>query len=209
MFQWNADGSEFTELNFGGFGTNDAWGQPGDSRTGAHHILGIAEAIKRGFSPALVITQACAHSAPTSGNEYKVVNWIPADAIIAGVDPVAAGYLTTDSAGRLRLPALRSLGDIDLNANGQTNLLAEYTLHNLSDADFTYSGPAIATMNVILAQLAPQFGYNLGDTANCQNKFRNVVLSYLSGERLLMIYSDKGLDGVAAAIKHLKENGII
>src|SRR5215475_6858761 len=25
VFQWNADGSEFTELNFGGTGANDAW----------------------------------------------------------------------------------------------------------------------------------------------------------------------------------------
>ena len=28
VFQWNADGSEFSELNFGGSGTNDAWGAP-------------------------------------------------------------------------------------------------------------------------------------------------------------------------------------
>src|SRR5260370_35708886 len=43
----NADGSEFIEFNFGGNGTTDAWGQPGDSRTGAHHIITIAEMMKR------------------------------------------------------------------------------------------------------------------------------------------------------------------
>jgi len=42
-FQWNAVGSEFTELNFGGTGTNDNNGAPGDSRTGGHHIMGVAE----------------------------------------------------------------------------------------------------------------------------------------------------------------------
>src|SRR5262249_34513839 len=75
VFQWNADGSEVTELNFGGSGVNDNFGAPGDSRTGGHHIIGAAEAMSRGLSPAFVITQTCAHSAPTSGNEYKVVNW--------------------------------------------------------------------------------------------------------------------------------------
>ena len=29
VFQWNADGTEFAELNFGGNGTTDAWGAPG------------------------------------------------------------------------------------------------------------------------------------------------------------------------------------
>ena len=43
-----------------------------------------------------------------------------------------------DNAGRLRQLALRQLGNnLDLANAGQTNVLAEYTLHNLSDADFT------------------------------------------------------------------------
>jgi hypothetical protein len=80
----------------------------------------------------------------TSGNEYKVVNWLRAGAIIAQIDPVAAGYLYVDAVGNLRLPPLRQLGNnVNLNTAGQTNVLAEYTLHNLSDADFTYSGPAV------------------------------------------------------------------
>jgi len=78
VFQWNSDGTEFIELNFGGTGTNDNFGAPGDSRTGAHHIITIAEEMSRGLSPVFVITMACAHSAPTSDNEYKVVNWLRA-----------------------------------------------------------------------------------------------------------------------------------
>src|SRR5215510_1773173 len=124
VFQWNSDGSEFQELNFGGAGVADNNGAPGDSRTGGHHIMSVAEAMKRGLSPAFVITQACAHSAPTSGNEFKVVNWIRTGAIIAQIDPVAAGYLYIDSTGNYRLPALRQLGNnVDLNKNGQTNVL--------------------------------------------------------------------------------------
>jgi hypothetical protein len=33
----------------------------------------------------------------------------------------------------------------------------EYELHNLSDADFTFSGPAISMVETVLAQLAPEF----------------------------------------------------
>jgi len=43
VFQWNANGSEFIELNFGGFGATDNNGMVGDSRTGGHHIITIAE----------------------------------------------------------------------------------------------------------------------------------------------------------------------
>ena len=69
VFQWNADGTEFQELNFGGNGASDNYGAKGDSRTPGHHILGLAESMKRGLGPELVITQASAHAAPTVGNE--------------------------------------------------------------------------------------------------------------------------------------------
>jgi hypothetical protein len=210
VFQWNADGTEFTEFNFGGNGSTDAWGAPGDSRTGGHHMLSIAESMRRGLSPEFVITQASAHSAPTSGNEYKVVNWLRAAAIIAQIDPVAAGYLTVDGAHNLRLPALRQLGNgVNLNAAGQTNLLTEYTLHNLSDSDFNQSGPAVSEVQVLLAALAPSFGYNPANTADYNNKYRNVVLANLSAERLLMIYADSGLQGVKLEVQELKQHGII
>lgn len=210
VFQWNANGTEFIELNFGGFGTTDNFGNTaGDSRTGGHHIITIAEEMARGLSPAFVITQASAHSAPTSGNEYKVVNWLRAGAVIAQIDPVAKGFLTTDAKGNLRLPALRQLGnDVDLVAAGQTNVLAEYTLHNLSDADFTYSGPAVDIDNVILAEIAPEFGRNPTD-ADYFTNFRNPVMSFFSAERLTIIYSEKGTDGVRQEVKKLQALGLI
>jgi hypothetical protein len=209
VFQWFLDGSEFQELNFGGNGSTDAWGQSGNSKTGGHHIMSIAESMARGLSPAFVITQASAHSNPTSGNEYKVVNWLHAAAILAQIDPVAAGYLYTDSNGQLRLPALRDLGQVNLNAAGQVNQLVEYELHNLSDADFTFSGPAINGAEVALQTLAPQYGYDPSDLPTYQTKFRNPVFSFMSGERIYIIYSNQGLDGLKTELNKLKALGVI
>jgi hypothetical protein len=210
VFQWNGDGTEFTELNFGGAGTNDNFGATGDSRTGGHHIMSIAETMARGLSPLLVITQASAHSAPTLGNEFKVVNWLRAAAIMARIDPVAKGYLVADGNGHLRLPPLAALGaGVNLPAAGQTNLLVEYQIHNLSDADFVNSIPAVTQVQVLLQQIAPGFGYDPNDVARYNNFFRNVVLSYLSPERLMMIYDKSGLDEVVEEVSRLRRLHVI
>jgi hypothetical protein len=97
---------------------------------------------------------------------------------------------------------------VNLNLGGQTNVLAEYCLHNLSDAHFSYSGPAVDADNVILAVLAPEFAYNPTD-ANYFIKFRNPVFSFFTAERLLILYSEKGIDGVRTEIKKLRAEGII
>jgi len=211
VFQWNADGSEFAEFNFGGNGATDNYGAAGDSRTGAHHIIGIAESMARGLSPKFVITQASAHSNPTSGNEYKVVNWLRAAAIIAGIDPVAKGYLRVDGAGDLRLPAVQHLGEIDLNAASptQVNAPVEYQLHNLSDADFTQTGPSVAVAQILLQTLAPEYGYNPNDTARYNLHYRNPALSHLSAERLYIKYTSGGLAAVRAELNKLRAHGII
>jgi len=211
VFQWNANGSEFPELNFGGNGQADDYGAPGDSRTGGHHIIGLAEAMARGLAPDFVVTQASAHSTPTSGNEYKVVNWIRAAAIMAGIDPVKQGYLRRDSARRMRLPAVRQLGSLDLNelSPTQTNVLAEYVAHNLSDADFTLTGPAVTIVQLLFRELAAEFGYDPADVSRYNRMFRNPALTYLSAERLLIIYGDRGLDGVRSEIRKLRRRGIL
>jgi hypothetical protein len=207
VFQWNADGSEFLELNFGGNGTTDFYGQTGDSRTGAHHIITIGEMMARSLSPELVITMASAHNTPTGGAEYKVVNWLRAGAILAQIDPVAHGYLVKDSAGQLRLPALRFLNSIDLlqgSSLTHTNTLPEYVIHNLSDSDFTFTGEAMTEALSILAAVAPQFGANPADTSNYNNKFRNVVFANLTAERVLFLYANGGTGAVATAINNFK-----
>jgi hypothetical protein len=212
VFQWLADGTEFKELNFGGSGANDAWGQPGDSRTGAHHIIGLAESMKRGLPPGFVITQASAHAAPALGNEYKVVNWLRAAALLAQIDPVAAGYLVRDTQARLRLPPLRRLGEADFNAGAtpqRVNMLVEYVLHNLSDADFGFTVPAAGQVDSLLRQIAPEYGYDPADPARYNTRFRNPVLSYLSAERLYIVFSNGGMAGLKAELDKLRRLRVI
>jgi hypothetical protein len=59
------------ELNFGGNGTTDNLGATGDSRTGGHHIIAIAEEMSRGLSPAFVITQLPHIRRPPAGTNSK------------------------------------------------------------------------------------------------------------------------------------------
>lgn len=210
VFQWNADGTEFTELNFGGNGKTDDNGAAGNSKTGGHHILGLAEAMKRELPPAFVITVASAHSLPTYGNEYKVVNWLRAAAIIAQIDPYAKGYLQRDAKGSPRLSAVRKLGDIDLNAapSTQPNTLIEYVLNHLSDADYVFTGPAAASVALILANLAPEYGYD-SNAPDYLFKFRHPALTYLSAERLHIVYSNGGLDAVRVELNKLRKLKLI
>jgi hypothetical protein len=211
VFQWNSDGTEFKELSFGGNGMTDNFGAAGNSKTGAHHILSVAEAMKRGLPPELVISQASAHSHTTADNEYKVVNWLHAAAIIAQIDPVAAGYLSQDAQGHLRLPPVRRLGDVNLNAAtpSQSNLLVEYPLHAVSDSDFVATEPAVSVDQVVLAALAPEFGFDPTQIAAYNNGFRNPVFSFLTAERLFILYGNGGLNAVRAEIANLRARGII
>jgi hypothetical protein len=211
VFQWNSDGSEFQELNIGGNGQTDNFGASGNSKTGAHHMISAAEAMKRGLPADLVIAQVSAHSHTIPDNEYKVVNWLNTAAIMAQIDPVAKGYLARDAQGRLRLPPIRRLGEVNLNAAlpSQTNLLAEYPLHALSDADSTLTEPAVTIDQVILRTLAPEFGFDANQVAAYNNGFRNPVFSFLTAERLLIIYGNSGLEGVRADINKLRKRGII
>jgi hypothetical protein len=195
VLQWNADGTEFAEIHIAG--------------TGGHHILGLAETIKRGFAPDFVVTQASAHTTPTEGNEGTVVGYIRAAAIIARVDPVAAGYLRVDAQGAFRLPAVRSLGAIDLNGAGRTNFLVEYTLHNLSDADWILAEPSVDLAELLLGNLASAFGYASATTNDYNNRYRNPALSYLSAERIVMLYGNGGVAAVRAELQKLRTAGVL
>lgn len=206
VFQWNADGSEYAEMNFGGNGKTDAWGAPGSSKTGGHHILGVAEGMARGMPPAFLIAHASAHGAPNAGNEHSVVNWLRAAAIITGIDPVERGYLVKDALGRLRLAPVRNLGSINVLASlpNQSNLLYEYVLQNLSDADYTYTGPAVVQGELFLRTLAPKFGYDPADATRYNTEYRNPVLTHLSAERVHILYATGGIARVEAEVAKLK-----
>jgi hypothetical protein len=164
--------------------------------------------MSRGLPPILVIAQASAHEAPYGKNEALVANWLRAAAIIARIDPVAKGYLVKDEAGHDRLPPVKRLGrEVMLPAQGY--ILAEYVLHHLSDADYTFSGPAVVDVDALLVLLAPKFGVDAGDKAAFNLKFRNPVLAWLGAERLQMIYAAGGLDAAAAEIAKLRNAGTI
>jgi hypothetical protein len=208
VFQWNADGTEFQELHIGGNGKTDDYGGAGNSKTGAHHILGLAEAMARAMPPQFVITEACAHGAPVLGAEFKVVNWIRAAAIIARVDPVARNYLRLDAAKKLRLAALRRTGDIDAD-DAAPDLLAEYAIHNLSDANFTIALPAITSVDSALRSLAPKYGYSADDVATFNNSFRNPVMSALTAERLFFVLTNAGLPGLERELNALIRAGVV
>ncbi len=211
VFQWNADGSEYAEMNFGGNGKTDAWGAPGTSKTGGHHILGVAEGMARGMPPAFLIAQASAHGAPNAGNEFSVVNWLRAAAIITGIDPVERGYLMKDALGRLRLPLVRQLGSMNVLASlpNQSNLLYEYVLQNLSDADFTYTGPAVVQSELFLRTLAPKFGYDPANATRYNTEYRKPVLTHLSAERVFILYANGGLPRVEQEVGKLKSLGLV
>jgi hypothetical protein len=140
-----------------------------------------------------------------------VVSWIRAAAIIAQVDPVAAGYLIKDPQGRPRLPPLRRLASLPIQQSlpDEPNLLVEYPLHNLSDADHNFTGSALSDVQIALKAVAERFGYVSSDTAIYNTRFRNPVLANLSAERLQIIYASSGVDGVAKEIANLKAKGLI
>ncbi len=211
VFQWNANGSEFPQLNFGGNGKTDMWGAAGSTKTGAHHIIGIAEAIARDLPAAEIITHASAHSAPVSGAEHNVVNWIRAASIMAGVDPVAKGYLKLDALSHLRIAPQRKGGSIDVQASlpNQPNLMYEYVMHNLSDADYTYTGAATIQSELLLRLVAAKFGYDAADAGKYNTLYRNVVLSHFGSERVMILYVNGGIEAVEKAVDSLKTAKLI
>ena len=56
--------------------------------------------------------------------------------------------------------------------------------------------------------LAPEFGHNPTD-ADYFLTFRNPVFSYMTAERLLIIYSEKGSDGIRQELKKVQARGVI
>jgi hypothetical protein len=207
VFQWKADGTEFVELSLGGQGARDDDGRPGDSRTGAHHILSLAEAMSRNLAPAQIIVQACAHAPPTDGKAFKVVNWLRAAAIIARVDPVARGYLARDASGRLRLPPLGAKDAVLTAGDGAWS--AECLIHNMSDQNWTFAEPSVQAADAVLAQLAPRFGYDPQAVARYRQAYRNVALSQLGADRIQILNQRGGPERVADALHALRRLGLL
>ncbi|TGX49592.1 hypothetical protein E5A73_18930 [Sphingomonas gei] len=72
VLRWRSDGTTTDELAVAG--------------AGAHHVLGLAEAMRRGFAPEQIVAQACAHGPATGDGQARVQAWLDAAAVIAQVD---------------------------------------------------------------------------------------------------------------------------
>jgi hypothetical protein len=130
VFQWNDDGTLFKELEIGG--------------TGGHHVLSGAEAIVRKRSPKFVIALLSAHAAPSLGDEDKVVTWLRAAAMLAGVDPVEYELLRRDG------DAYKLAGYAPMEA----------FVNYLSDHDYVISVHAVHAVVPQLQRLAPSYGFD-------------------------------------------------
>lgn len=176
VFQWLDDGSCMKETTLAG--------------QGAHHVLGIAESIYRGFSPEVIIAQACAHNHPGSDkDESEVVDWIKAACIIADKDPIREGLLST---GGSTLPIPRR----------QENFIT-----HLGDHDWVLSGPAVKWTLPVLKDIAKQ-EYNMTDQELNGKKFntlRNYVFSQFSAMRSYQVICTQGEAGLRAKVKQIIE----
>jgi hypothetical protein len=180
VFQWKSDDSELPELVIAG--------------TGAHHILGIAEALHRRLPPRLVIAIAAAHGTPGFEPSGKLVDWLEAAALLAHMDPVEYGVL--------RRPAAIS-GDGSASAANLElpwPISPEATINNLSDGDFVLSITAARFAIERLGELASsELKMSEADLRGRRfNDFRNRVFSQMTQERFYSLWL-KGSSAAALA----------
>ncbi len=177
VFQWREDESELPELNIAG--------------TGAHHVLGLAEAMHRELPARLIIAIAAAHGLPGFEPSGKMADWLEAAAILAHVDPVEYGVLRKNAeTGKLEVPA---------------PLSTEAAIDNLSDADFVWTIPADRQAIEILAELAhSEF---MMDNTDLQSKpfnhLRNLVFSLMTEERFYSIWLEGSREAVLKELRRL------
>lgn len=72
VLRWRPDGTTTDEMAVAG--------------AGAHHVLGLAEAMRRGLPRDQIIAQACAHGPAIGETQARVQSWLDAAAIVARVD---------------------------------------------------------------------------------------------------------------------------
>ncbi|WAC49175.1 hypothetical protein OVA03_04470 [Asticcacaulis sp. SL142] len=163
VLTWQGDGTLTSEYYIAG--------------AGAHHILGLAEAMARGLPADMIMAQACAHTAPVGSDAQTVANWLKAAAIIARLDTVPV------------LPEVAT---------------RECLISNASDDNWVHAEVAVQSSDAVLARLAPRYGFDPQDRPVYLTRFRHVVLKALGADRLYGLWQAEGDDGVARAINDLK-----
>jgi hypothetical protein len=134
---------------------------------GAHHVLGLAEAMARGLPPTLILTQACAHVAPVGEDSRKVEAWLKAAAIIARTE--------------WTLPAVAT---------------RECLINNAADDNWIHAETSVQVADAVLARLAPRLGHPTTDDADYRVRLRNPALETLGADRIRALFEQKGDDGV-------------
>ena len=158
VFQWNDDGTCFTEYTIAG--------------TGAHHILSLTEAIYRHLPAEEIVAQACAHNHSASDkDERDVVNWLKAASVIAQINPVQYGLL--DKSGeKIPIPQHQEgyvvhLGDHDWVLSGAAAKNTVLYLQEIAKEDYNFSDKDLHGAlfnhfrNYIGAQVSFMFLHNL------------------------------------------------
>lgn len=146
LYRWSNDGIVSYESKIAG--------------TGAHHIIGLAEAMARRLPTRMIVIQACAHDA----DERAVISYLRAAAIIARVDPVARGYVMAAAGGGFA-----------------TDIGPECRISFLSDQNWAYAEPALLHARTVLARLIPKLGYRSDPAA--AERFTWWALSYYGADR--------------------------
>jgi hypothetical protein len=80
-------------------------------------------------------------------------------------------------------------------------------IHNLSDADYTFTGPSMTAILEVLKAVAPRYGFAApgptDDPTHYNWGFRNRVLARTASERLYFLYANGGLAAVQAELDGL------
>jgi hypothetical protein len=131
---------------------------------------------------------------PGAGNAKAV-------AIAAASPLVSSGRrLLHRNAQHIRSAALRS-ATLDAIENPSTCVAHR--------ADLSPAEPAVDIAELLLRTLAPEFGYDPASVGDYNNHYRNPALSYLSAERILMLYGNNGLPAVRAELRRLHVRGVL
>lgn len=167
VFQWGADNISRKEQQLAG--------------TGEHHVLSAAEMMYRKLPAEVIYAAVCAHNPPSSEKEEAIVTgWPEAAAIIAGIDPVAAGLIrrTDKSVGLVGIP--RQAGYIV----------------SLGDHDYVLSGPAVKKTLPIMQEVARDVYKIKPEDAAAWNALRNKLFAEYSAMKLHQAAAQGGHDAV-------------
>lgn len=173
VLQWQADGSIRPERRLAG--------------TGEHHCYSLAESIRRGLPPEIVIAQAWAHNkAGWTGDELDPARWLKAGALLAGADPRKAGLL-----------------DFSSGLSGPPT--AEAFVCHLGDHDWVLAKPAAGRVNALLEQIAvSEYGLAREElTGRRFRAFRNYVFSQATIMALYQFLVARGRIALTDRVKTL------